>query len=663
NNYIIPFVDLQINKTNPLGIGGFGAVYPGTWMKTNIAVKYIKTANDARMKAAIVQEAKIMTKLRHPHIVTLWGVSEDPEEHGTMVLVMERMDGTVLDRILNAPELPYTQRIMWMEQTAQAFKYLHGLPKPLIHKDLKPDNILIDNAGNARVSDFGLARIQQTSRESSYTNQPQRHGAFVYAPPEIFSPKFKSHTSYDVYSFAMTLFQVVSGESPFDPYNATYDNICKWVYVEQYRPDRPEDGQFIPDRCWNLIQDCWKQTSTERPSFVEIVATIQGWELDYTAQVVSGRQPSTAAVVSSAATLQGPMNSMVSHFRPTTDSGRALSQSSAAFNSATLPADSSPFASATTTTEKALSSPVLAGSGDKTAKVWGTRNVQCTKTLYGHTNWVFSVAISTDGETIVSGSEDNSVKLWETRTGKCTQTLTGHTYSVCSVVISKDGETIVSGSKDKTVKVWDIRTGECTWTLTGHTDNVNSVAISRDGETIVSGSEDKTVKVWDNRTGKCVRTLTGHTNTVESVALSADGETVVSGSYDKKVKVWDNRTGECTQTLTGHTDNVNSVAISADGKTVVSGSWDKTVKLWGIRTLTLTGHTSYVHSVAISTDGETLVSGSYDKTVKLWNIRTGECKKMLTGHTFWVGSVAISTNSTTVVSGSGDMTIKVWECV
>ncbi|KAJ3021957.1 UNVERIFIED_CONTAM: hypothetical protein HDU68_009369, partial [Siphonaria sp. JEL0065] len=142
-NTLIQFADLQINKTNALGVGGFGAVYSGTWMKTNIAVKYIKTANDARMKAAIVQEAKVMTKLRHPHIVTLWGVSEDIEEHGTMVLVMERMDGTVLDRILDDPELPYAQRIMWMEQTAQAFKYLHGLLKPLIHKDLKPDNILI----------------------------------------------------------------------------------------------------------------------------------------------------------------------------------------------------------------------------------------------------------------------------------------------------------------------------------------------------------------------------------------------------------------------------------------------------------------------------------------------------------------------------------------
>ncbi|KAJ3003737.1 UNVERIFIED_CONTAM: hypothetical protein HDU68_005530 [Siphonaria sp. JEL0065] len=555
------------------------------------------------MKAAIFQEAKVMTKLRHPHIVTLWGVSEDAEEQGTMVLVMERMDGTVLARIQDDPELPYAQRIMWMEQTAQAFKYLHGLSKPLVHKDLKPDNILIDYAGNARVADFGLARIQQTSREYSYTNQPQRHGAFIFAPPEIFSPKFKSHTSYDVYSFGMTLFQVVSGECPFDSHNATYDNIKAWVYVEKYRPDRPEDGQLIPDACWNLIQDCWRQKLTERPSFVEIVATIQGWNLDDTAlQAVSSvSQPSkTTTAVSSADTLQGP--GMIPDLgpNPPTYIGNGFNQSSlpAYSSSPSTPAEitptektlssvqtsppvrsSSPSTAAETAptektlssvqtpppvrssslstpaetapTEKTLSSTVLAILKDKTVKTWGTRNVQC-RTLTGHTDWVKSVAISTDGESIVSAggsiffprSGDHSVKVWDTRTGEYTRTreytrtLTAHTKTVNSVAISTDGKTVVSGSEDQSVKVWDIRTGECTRTLTGHTNQVYSVAISTDGETIVSGSRDNTVKVWDIRTGECIKTLTGHITSVTSVAISTDGETIVSGSHDNTVKVW-----------------------------------------------------------------------------------------------------------------------------
>ncbi|KAJ3017585.1 UNVERIFIED_CONTAM: Receptor-interacting serine/threonine-protein kinase 4 [Siphonaria sp. JEL0065] len=668
NNYIIQFANLQINRTNALGVGGFGAVYPGTWMKSNIAVKYIKTANDARMQAAIVQEAKVMTKLRHPHIVTLWGVSEDPEEHGTMVLVMERMDGTVLDRIVGSPELPYTQRIMWMEQTAEAFKYLHGLSRPLIHKDLKPDNILIDNAGNARVSDFGLARIQQTSRESSYTNQPQRHGAFVYAPPEIFSPKFKSHTSYDVYSFAMTLFHVVSGESPFDPHNASYDNIKAWVYVEQYRPDRPEDGQFVPDNCWSLIQACWRQNFTERPTFSEIVETIQGWDLNYTAVVQdsSGLRPSS--VISSAATLQvTEENSMVSQFiGPLVALGKGFSQAPAAFNSAaTLPirSSSSPFVSAATATAKT----VLSGPKNETIKLWDTRTGDCTRTLEGHTHWVYAVSISADGEKIVSGSNDNTVKVWDTRTSECTRTLESHTDSVRSVAISADGERIVSVSSDKTVKVWTTRTGECEKTLIGHAREVCSVAISADGETVLSGSNDKAVKVWDIRTGKCTKTLEGHINFVWSVALSADEEKIVSGSKDKTVKVWDIRTGECTKTLKGHTYSVNSVAISADGETIVSGSFDKTVKLWDTRTgeckKTLNGHTESVYAVAISADGKMAFSGSWDKTVKVWDVRTGECVRTLEGHTGYVLALAISTGGEKLVSGSYDKTVKVWECL
>jgi len=75
------------------------------------------------------------------------------------------------------------------------------------------------------------------------------------------------------------------------------------------------------------------------------------------------------------------------------------------------------------------------------------------------------------------------------------RTLTGHTDEVYSVALSADGLTLVSGSRDQTIKVWNLSTGQAVRTLTGHTDAVISVAISADGQTLVSGSSDTTVKV------------------------------------------------------------------------------------------------------------------------------------------------------------------------
>ncbi|NEP76760.1 MAG: tetratricopeptide repeat protein [Okeania sp. SIO3B3] len=129
-----------------------------------------------------------------------------------------------------------------------------------------------------------------------------------------------------------------------------------------------------------------------------------------------------------------------------------------------------------------------------------------------HTDNVWSLAISPDGQTIVTGSGDNTIKVWDMATGNLKATLSGHTSWIRSVAISPDGQTIVSGSYDKTIKVWDMAKGNLKATLSGHTDNVNSVAISPDGQTIVSGSDDKTIKVWDLGTGNLKAIIFGHSN-------------------------------------------------------------------------------------------------------------------------------------------------------
>src|SRR6266446_990935 len=160
----------------------------------------------------------------------------------------------------------------------------------------------------------------------------------------------------------------------------------------------------------------------------------------------------------------------------------------------------------------------------------------------------------------------------------CIRTLTGHESYVWSVAISADGQTLASGSFDKTIKLWNLKTGNLLRTLTGHKNHVVSVAISADGQMLASGSFDKTIKLWNLKTGDLLCTLTEHENTVVSVAISADGQTLASGSWDKTIKLWNLKTGDLLCTLTEHENTVVSVAISADGQTLASGSWDKTIK-------------------------------------------------------------------------------------
>ncbi|MFM6621008.1 MAG: WD40 repeat domain-containing protein, partial [Dolichospermum sp.] len=83
--------------------------------------------------------------------------------------------------------------------------------------------------------------------------------------------------------------------------------------------------------------------------------------------------------------------------------------------------------------------------------------ISLEKTLTGHSDWVWSLAYSPDGQTLASGSDDNTIKLWNARTGNLLQTLTGHSSSVRSVAYSPDGQTLANGSYENTIKIWRLK--------------------------------------------------------------------------------------------------------------------------------------------------------------------------------------------------------------
>ena len=187
-----------------------------------------------------------------------------------------------------------------------------------------------------------------------------------------------------------------------------------------------------------------------------------------------------------------------------------------------------------------------------------------------------SVAYSPDGKRIAVGSY-GAVNLWDIATGLKAE-LTGHTDEVYGVAYSPDGNTLVSGCKDRTVRLWNAITGELKNTIE-HTAQIWSVAYSPDGSTIASTSFDNTVRLWDAATGRLLNTME-HTDWFPSVAYSPDGHTLASGCWDNTVRLWDAATGRLLNTLTGHTGPVNSVAFSPDGTTLATGSVDGTVLLW-----------------------------------------------------------------------------------
>ena len=129
--------------------------------------------------------------------------------------------------------------------------------------------------------------------------------------------------------------------------------------------------------------------------------------------------------------------------------------------------------------------------------------------------------------------------MWEAASGKELNRLTGHSDAVWPVAFSPDGQRIVTGSHDETAKVWDAVSGRELLTLKGHNNWVCGVAFSPDGERIVTGSDDNTAKVWDAASGRELLTLKGHSSGVTTVAFSPDGQRIVTGSRDHTARVWE----------------------------------------------------------------------------------------------------------------------------
>lgn len=294
--------------------------------------------------------------------------------------------------------------------------------------------------------------------------------------------------------------------------------------------------------------------------------------------------------------------------------------------------------------------------------------LECIFSGYLVQNKTNPMAISPDSQTLVCGCNKDIV-LWNLHTGKWLRTLKGHSREVHSVAISSDGLTLVSGSRDCSIKRWNLHTGEELHTLEGHSREVTSVAISPDGLTLVSGGRDGTIKLWNLFTGEELQTLKGRSSEVNSLAISPDNLTLVTlmggGGRTRIIKRWNLHTGEERSTL--KIPLSFCAAISPDHLTWVSGRRDGSIKLWNPHTgkdrstiKAYARHSEFVSALAISPDGLTLFSGSDFGTIKLWNMVTGKQLHTIEGYSSHVSSIAISPDGQTLVSTSDDGTLRVW---
>jgi len=183
-------------------------------------------------------------------------------------------------------------------------------------------------------------------------------------------------------------------------------------------------------------------------------------------------------------------------------------------------------------------------SADKTVRFWDYRQKQCAGVLTGHSDPVWTCAVSCDGVTVASACGaleqkvwDRNIRLWDLRTFKMTRSLNGHSNWVSSLAFSPDGTVLASGSEDTNVALWHLRAHSSPSHMSGHTGRVNVVTFSSDGVLLASASEDKTVRLYDMRTRELVAAFKPHRAAVRVAKFSPDSHTLTTASPDKSAKL------------------------------------------------------------------------------------------------------------------------------
>ncbi|CAN4094973.1 unnamed protein product [Withania somnifera] len=262
-DYEILWEDLTIGEQ--IGEGSCGTVYHGLWYGSDVAVKvFTKQEYSDEVIYSFKQEISLMKRLRHPNILLFMGAVTSPQR---LCIVTEFLPRGSLFRLLqrNASKLEWRRRILMALDVARGMNYLHHLTPPIVHRDLKSSNLLVDKNWTVKVGDFGLSRLKHETYLATKTGK----GTPQWMAPEVLRNEPSDEKS-DVYSFGVILWELATEKIPWDNLN-TMQVIVAVGFMDQ-RLDIPKD---VHPQLASIIESCWLSDPQCRPSFQELVEKLK----------------------------------------------------------------------------------------------------------------------------------------------------------------------------------------------------------------------------------------------------------------------------------------------------------------------------------------------------------------------------------------------------
>ena len=639
----------ELSNMNLIGEGGFAKVFQALWRGQEVAVKKLlpirgSSTSDNEERRSLFsnfrREAWLMSGLEHPNLVILMGVCLEP-----FSIIMEFVNAGTLHTLLHNDailgEMPYPLMVKIAHDIAKGMEFLHGITPPIVHRDLKSPNILLHTSSGAndvtniksfgmegrcmkyfpaagdvvaKVSDFGLSIEAELSLEvsGSVVDNP------TWTAPEMLSKK-KYNSKVDVYSFGVILWEMSTRGIFFG--EIKFMSELEEMVRGGKRPEIPQSCS-APYR--SLIESCWSQDASERPTFSEVQKALERIAVELG--------------IVSLELCSGPLGKTLR--RSTTTgrmSGNGLPAPAQLIAEEAFCADFDTGQMLVPRHESSLQSMIIvephlwSGSSHGEIFVWDLRTRALIhqgqvplpkKETKSGTRKPGVTAIHSLNHTVWTGHSDGSIAVWS-RDLKLLKQPKKHIGSI-TYIGSEGSDTVVTAGLGGSFRRWNIHNFKYSTVELGKA----ILCVVKMGVNHVIGSMNQVYLLFPDKTWFCAPQH--HSAAVHSAVLVRD--MVWTASSDKTICVWrlgaNGRSLEHIRTLNGHSSRVFSLAVDPLGSRVFSGSWDTDVMVWNVDTFTFAGRLQSQHTDAVSQlayvmlDGsEFVVSGSMDASIVIYRFQ------------------------------------------
>lgn len=260
----------SFNEIKPEGSGFYGIVYRAKWHKNQQETKTVvlKRANSTTppIQHSLINEAKMLAEITHPNIIKMFGCCYIANE---LYIVMEFMEKGNLNDQLSNSILDWVKKLEIIHDVAKGLQHLHELC--IMHRDIRPHNVVLNEDMHAKLIDFGIAKSEEDLIDVE-RNEDIKYLPFRVTALEILTEKEIYSFAADIYSFGLLMWQIATHIEPWQEVNEVE------TMIEILKSNNKPTSKLPPNTpkvIHSLIQRCWSNQKEERPSITQITAELQ----------------------------------------------------------------------------------------------------------------------------------------------------------------------------------------------------------------------------------------------------------------------------------------------------------------------------------------------------------------------------------------------------